>query len=71
MEKKCKNQLINELDAVKDQFATWEKRMRKLDLHIDLVGATNFLSELVQFNFYNMLNTLAELRETYCKQGIA
>jgi len=71
LEKKYKNQLINDLDSIKDNFMLWEKRMRAQDLHLDLHGATNFLTELVNINFYNLMHTLGTMRETYCRQGIA
>ena len=45
--------------------------MRAQDLHLDLPGATQFLSDLVSLDFLNILHSLGDLRETYCKKGEA
>ena len=71
MEKRFKNQLVNELDTMKENFHNWGKRMKAMDLHLDMNGAAKFLGELVQINYYNMLQTLISLRDDYCKRGVA
>ena len=56
---------------MKETFHNWGKRMKQMDLHLDMNGAAKFLGELVQINYYNMLQTLISLRDDYCKRGVA
>ena len=58
IEKKNRNQLINEVDAVKDKFSAIAAVMKKQELDGDMAAATEYLTELVQLNFYNLLMTL-------------
>lgn len=66
LDKKHKNQLINELDSMKDLFDALAKRMKAQELHLDISKATQFLQETIQTNFMNLVFVLGQIRDSHC-----
>ena len=71
MEKRGKMQLLQDLDLMKDKFAEWENHMKSLDLQHDFRGAAEFLGQLVQQNYYNLLLIFSTMVDAHGSEGTA